>query len=148
MFHHHVSELLYFSKQARPDIQTSVSYLCTIIYNPDIDDMKKIIRTMKYLRLTQWIPLTLELYDLLILKQWVDTSYAIQNDFLIHTGSTLSLGKGSPYLKSSKRKLNTKSYTEAKLDGLDDMTTMILRTRYFMEAQGYHMTDNIVIQDN
>ena len=49
MFHHYVAKLLYLSKQARRDIQNAVSYICTRVHNPDIDDMKKLIRKMKYL---------------------------------------------------------------------------------------------------
>ena len=36
MFHHHVAELLYLSKQEIPDIQTAVYYICTRVQNPNI----------------------------------------------------------------------------------------------------------------
>ena len=117
-------------------------------YNLYQDSGLKLIRTMEYMQLKQWLPLTLESYDVLILKWLVDASYAMHNDFLSHTGATLSLGKGYPYSKSSKQKLNTKSYTEADLVGLGDMMTMIICTIYFMEDQRYHISDNIVNQDN
>jgi hypothetical protein len=48
-----------------------------------------------------------------------------------HTGGTLSLGKGSVYLTSTKQKLNTKSSTEAELVGVDDVMPLILWTQYF-----------------
>ena len=148
MFHHHVAKLIYLSKQSRPDIQTAVSYLYTRIHNSDIDDMKKLIWKIKYLQLTQWLTLTLESDDVLILKWWVGASYDMHNYFRIQNGSTVSLGKGFPYSKSSKQKPNRKISTEDEIVGIDYINPKILWTRYFMEAQGYHKMDNIVNQDN
>ena len=143
IFHHFVSKLLYLSNRKRPEIKTSMSYLCTRVHNLDIDDTKKVIRIIRYLRVTQWPPLTLESDDGLIFKWWVYVPYAMHNDYQRHTGATLSLGKYYPYSKSSKQKLNTKRSTEDEIVGIDDMMLMIIWTRYFMEAQGYHITDNI-----
>ena len=106
--------------------------------------MGKLIQTMKYIGLTQWIPLKLELYDILILKWYVDASYVMHNGFLSHTGDTLFLGKGYPYSKLINQKLNKNSATEDELIGLENMMPMIIWTRYFMNAQVYHITDNIV----
>ena len=60
----------------------------------------------------------------------------------------MSLGKGSIYSSSTRQKLNTKSSTEAELVGVSDAMSQILWTRYFMEAQGYAIDENIVGQDN
>ena len=49
---------------------------------------------------------------------------------------------------SRKQKLNTQSSTEAELVGADDLSTMILWTKLFMEAQGYEIKKNILYQDN
>ena len=49
---------------------------------------------------------------------------------------------------SIKQKLNTKSSTEAELVGVVDITPHILWTSYFLDAQGYHVQDTIVYQDN
>ena len=38
IFNHFVAQLLYLSKRARPDIQLSVSFLCTRVRGPDTDD--------------------------------------------------------------------------------------------------------------
>ena len=103
---------------------------------------------MKYLRLTPLIPLTLESDDVLGLKWWVDESYYMHIYYWSHTGDTSSLVKGYPYSKLSKQNMNTKSSTKAELVGIDDMMPMIQWVRYFMGYQGYHITDNIVYQDN
>ena len=60
----------------------------------------------------------------------------------------MTLGKGFPITKSSKQKLNTRSSTESELVGADDAAQMILWTKFFMEAQGYPVTENILMQDN
>ena len=65
-----------------------------------------------------------------------------------HTGALMSLGKGATYATSTRQKLNTRSSTEAELVGVDDVMALVMWTRYFLEAQGYTIGDNIVYQDN
>ena len=107
LFHNLVSKLPYLSKKASPDIQTSVSFLCTLLREPDKDDWKKLQRTIRYLESTTWLPLTLEADGTIIIKWWIDTSYGLHKDCRGHKGGTISLGKGHPYSTPSKHKLNT-----------------------------------------
>jgi hypothetical protein len=65
-----------------------------------------------------------------------------------HTGGGLTMGIGYPIVSSTKQKLNTRSSTESKLVGVDDMMPSILWTRYFLKSQGYQVNDNIIFQDN
>jgi hypothetical protein len=69
LFHHMVAQLLFLCKQARPDIQTAVSFLCTQVQKPDTDDYKKLTRVIKYLRGSMSLPLTLEASDTKMM-QW------------------------------------------------------------------------------
>jgi hypothetical protein len=94
------------------------------------------------------MPLTLEAGNMSILKWWVDASYASHPAMKSHTGGMLSLGKGAVYGASTKQKLNTKSSTKAELVSVNDLIPQILWTRYFLEAQGYAVTDLIINQDN
>jgi hypothetical protein len=82
------------------------------------------------------------------IKWWVDASYAVHPDMRSHTGGTMSLGKGSAISSSTRQKLNTRSSTEAELVGVNDIMSMILWTRNFLESQGYEVKDNVVYQDN
>ena len=41
-----------------------------------------------------------------------------------------------------------RSSTKSELVGVDDCMLAICWTRYFLEAQGYGITENIVYQDN
>ena len=147
-FHHNTAKLLFLSKRARPDIQTAVAFLTTRVKSPDIDDLKKLSRVMRYLRGTVDLTLLLEADDLTVVKWWVDGSYAVHPDMKSHTGGTMSLGKSSLYSASTRQKLNTKSSTEAELVGVADIMPQILWTKYFLESQGYETTPSIIYQDN
>ena len=47
-----------------------------------------------------------------------------------------------------RHKLNTGSSTEAELVGIDDALKSIMWGLYFIKAQGYEVTNNILIQDD
>ena len=148
LFHHYTAKLLFLCKRARPDIQPAVAFLCTRVQGPDTDDYKKLARVMKYLRSTLTMPLTLESDGSNIVKWWADASYGVHPDLKSHTGGALSLGKGVIYGTSRRQRINTNSSTEAELVGLSDVMPQILWTRYFLEAQGFTVSDCIVYQDN
>jgi hypothetical protein len=148
MFHSTTVKLPFLCKRARPDIQTPISFLCTRVAKPDVDDYKKLRRVVGYLRGSKKMCLTLEADDLQVIKWWIDASFAVHNDMRSHTGGTMSMGKGSVYSASLTQKLTTKSSTEPELVGVDDIMPMVLWTRQFMEGQGYTIKDNIVYQDN
>jgi hypothetical protein len=84
------------------------------------------------------------------IKWYVDASFAVHPDFKSHTGATMKFGdrEGAPQSISRKQNLNTKSSTESKLDGADDVSVMILWTKLFLEEQGYEIENNILYQDN
>ena len=70
-------------------------------------------------------------------------------DFRSHTGAVMKLGNdGAAISSSSKQKLNTRSSCEAELVGADDISTKILWTKLFLEAQGFEVKTNILYQDN
>ena len=139
LFHHLVAKLLYFGKRTRLDLLTTVSFLCIRIQSPDVDDFKKLGWCLRYLRDSRHLSVTLEADAMNVIQWWVDASFATHPNCRSHTGATLSFGKGSVYLMSSKQKLNTRSSTEAELVGINDVLSMILWTQLFLEAQGYKL---------
>eukprot|EP00957_Ditylum_brightwellii_P019655 1482723-Ditylum_brightwellii.AAC.2 len=48
-FHHVVAKLILLCKRARPDLQTSVAFLSTRKKFPNINNWKRLRRTMRYL---------------------------------------------------------------------------------------------------
>jgi hypothetical protein len=125
-FHRLTAQLLYLSKQARPDLQTAVSFLTTQVQKPDEEDFRKLGRCVRYLKRTAHYPLTLEADSISSIKWWVDASYAVHPDMRSHTGGTMSMGKGSVYSSPIRQKINTRSSTEAELVGVNDMMGTIL----------------------
>jgi hypothetical protein len=101
-FHHNVAKLLFLCKQARHDMQIAIAFLCTRVKAPDIDDYKKLTRTVRFLRGIVEDPLTLEADNVSLIKWWIDASYAIHPDMKSHNGGTMTLGKGSPYSACNK----------------------------------------------
>jgi hypothetical protein len=148
MFHSIVAKTLFATKRARPDTGTSISFLTTRVREPDTDDWSKMVHLMKYIRGTKDMPLILSANGSGILKWWVDGSFAVHPNMRGHTGGGLSMGRGFPITSSSKQKLNTRSSTESELVAVDDCMPAILWTRYFLEAQGYGVRENIIFQDN
>jgi hypothetical protein len=67
------------------------------VKGPDVDDQKKLCRCIQYLQGSLDVVLTLEANDLHVVKWWVDASFAVHSDMQIHTGATMSMGKGSVY---------------------------------------------------
>jgi len=148
VFRTFVAKALFACKRARPDIHTAVALLCTRVKNPNLEDWKKLIRLLKYCNGTRQDKLTLSADNLHVIKWSVDSSFAVHPDFKSHTGGCMSLGTGAPITTSRKQKLNTRSSTESELVSVDDMSVMILWTKLFMEAQGYEIIKNILLQDN
>ena len=147
-FHTLTAKLLFVSMRARPDILTAVSFLCTRVSKPDVDDRYKLRRVLQYLRSTPDLHLTLECSNLADLCWHVDASYAVHPDLKSHSGGVFIMGKGAVISGSSKQKINTKSSTEAELVGVDDFMGRVLSTRYFIEAQGYNVGPTTIYQDN
>ena len=55
----------------------------------------------------------------------IDISFAVYTDMKSHSGYCLSLRIGSPISESSTQKVNTRSSTESKLVGVDDMIRFV-----------------------
>jgi hypothetical protein len=138
LFHTHTAKTLFICKRARPDLQTTVSFLCKRVKDCWEDDYKKLKRMLQFARATK------EDY----LRWWVDAACAVHPDMKSHTGGALSLGTGVIHGMSKGQKLNTKSSAEAEIVGADDVMPQMLWTLYFLEAQGYKIDDNLLCQDN
>jgi len=79
-FHHVTTQLLYLCKQAQPDIQMAVAYLCTHVSCPDLDDWKKLGQCIWYLCGSADLPLTLKIDNTGTMRWWNDASFAVHQD--------------------------------------------------------------------
>ena len=90
------------------------------VREPDMDDWKKLVHLMKYIRGTRALALILSADGSGILKWFVDASFAVRPNMRGHSGGGLTLGRGFPNVSSTKQKLNTRSSTETEVVGADD----------------------------
>ncbi len=136
-FHNIVAKALYVAKRARPDIAVAISFLTTRVRNPDVQDWAKLRHLIEYLRNTTEMPLTLGATSEGVMHWYMDAAFAVHPNMRGHSGGALTLGIGFPMSSSSKQKLNTQSSTESELVGVDDLMSLILWSRNFLQAQGY-----------
>ena len=136
------------AREPDPTSTPAIAVLCTWVKQPNLHDWKKLKRLMLFLNGTKDDKLILSADDLHVIKWFADCSFAVHPDFKSHTGGNMTFGQGSPINKSAKQKLNTRSSTEGELVAANDMATMILWTKLFMEAQGYEIRKHILFQDN
>ena len=121
----------YLAKRARPDILLSVVFLITRVSTPDIDDLNKLLRVVKYINATKDIRICIQPDEggITSIRAYVDASFAVRQEFRSHTGIVLTFGGGGIYFRSTKQRLNTTSRTEA--------MPCIIHVREFLIHQGY-----------
>ena len=90
----------------------------------------------------------IEMDDKCVMQWWVDASFAVHQDMRSHSGAVFMMGKGAIVALSTKQKINTDSSTVAELVGVHDALPLIMWSRYFMQAQGHKIVDNVIYQDN
>ena len=143
-----VAKLIFLCKQACLEILTGVAFLTTRVRETDKDYDKKSGLILIYISSTRDIVLTLESDSTVTVKWWVEAAFAVNHDMKSHTSGMMTTGRGALYYASNTHKLNTKSSTEAELVGVDNIMPQILWMRYFLEAQGMKVSENVVYQDN
>ena len=148
IFHHYVAKLLYLAKRVRHDIGLAVAFLTTRIREPDIDDWKKLTRTIRYLQGTSNMKLTLEASQIPVSKWWIDASHAVHSTCRSHMGAAVTIGKGAIMSYSRKQRINTRSSTVSELVAVDDIFPHVLWTRIFLSSQDYQTCASIAYQDN
>jgi hypothetical protein len=104
-FHTYIAKALFLCKHARPDLQTTVAFLCTRVKSCNEDDYKKLTRMLQFIRATKDDFLTLSANSLHNVRWWVaDASYVVHPDMKSHTGGAMSLGTGVIYGTSKRQK--------------------------------------------
>jgi hypothetical protein len=83
IYPHLTAKLLYLSKHTRPDILTSVSFLCTRVQTPDDDNWKKLGQCLTYLKNTRQDKYMLAVDDSWTIRWWVDASYVVHPDMKV-----------------------------------------------------------------
>jgi hypothetical protein len=76
-YHTVTAKLLYLAKRARPDILTVVSFLCTRVTGPTIEDVKKLYNLLGYLHATKEKVLVLKKRKDTQLEMYVDAAFGL-----------------------------------------------------------------------
>ncbi len=140
-----MAKALYVSKCAKPDISTAIAFLTTRVRAPDIDDWRKLSHLVEYLWVNRLRPLIMSPDGIGVLMWYVNASFAVYPNMRSRTGGGLTMGQGFPIVSSTKQKLNTQSSTESELVGVDDMMPIVVWSWYFLMAQGYGVTQSLLL---
>ena len=143
-----VAQLLYLSKSARPDIQLTVSFLCTRVRGDNTDDYKNLARATKYIQGTIGLLIITSINKSVNIKLYVDAEFAVQKDTRSHTGGLIAMGIVGAYVQSRKQNLNITGSTKSEIVGIDDVLNQVIWTRYLLKDQVYNIHNNIIYQDN
>ena len=151
-FHRATAQCLYLATHVRPDILVAVSFLTTRVQAPTQQDLKKLIRLLRYLNHTQDLGLVLggDSEGNFHLAAYVDASFGVHADGKSHTGMFITLGRGLILAKSVKQKIVTKSSCEAELVGLSDISSLLAWQQEWMSVMGYseQAYSGVLYEDN
>ena len=147
VFHTFGAKASFVAKRGGPDVQVPIAFLCTRVRKSTEEDWNRLLRLMKFLKVTQDDALTLKADDTSIVKWCTDASFAAHPDMKSHTGITMTLGEGAIASSSKKQKMNMRSSAEAELVTADKALTQIIWTQNFSSEQGY-TTKAKLFQDN
>ena len=88
IFHSITNKLLFTEKRSRPDIETTISFLCRRVTKSDEDDWKKLKRLLAYLKGTidDYRIMGIDLIEETKIRSWIDASYTVHEDMKSHTG--------------------------------------------------------------
>ena len=124
-FQNLVAKTVYATKRAIPDTCRGIEFLIISVQAPNKEDFSKLVHLIQYLRVTNNIQLTLSGNRSIIIKWWVDASFAVHPNMRGHSVGGLSLGRGVPIVGSIKHKINTKSSTEIEIVVVEDFMPAI-----------------------
>ena len=147
-FHRAVAQLLYLATRVRPDILLPITFLCSRVANPTVEDLDKLCRVMKHLNGASELGLKLGKCGKDIgVTVYADASYAAHPDCKSHGGIVVYNNRGPVYVKCAKQKLVSKSSTEAELITLSDAVSLAAYNINFLKGQGYDVCADLK-QDN
>jgi hypothetical protein len=108
----------------------------------------KLVKMMRYLKLTVKDVLMLRADELSTIKWYTDASFAVHLDFRSHTGAVMTMGQGAIMSISRKQGMNMQSSTEAEVVAADEVVSSMIWTNLFLEEQGYPVKEYVLFQDN
>ena len=147
-FHSIMMKLMCASYHRRKDMQLVATFLAGRVNCCAMEDYGKLRRLICYIIGAMDLLLYLGMDDCGKMINFIDASFACRDDFKSQTGGCSTFGTGMFSSDSKKQKINTKSSTEAEVVGLADRLPRVVHHQLFMDAQGYTLYSNVLLQDN
>ena len=91
------------TKRSHTYIQLEVSFLCTIVRNPDNDYYKNMSRVMKYIQVTIGLLFILSIDKFGNIMWYVDAAFTVHKDMRIHNGGFITMVTGGSYVQYIKK---------------------------------------------
>ena len=136
-FHLGTQKPLYVIKRARPDIDTTVAYLCNLVTKKNNHNWWKLKRVLKWLKQTINDKKIMGKGKTGINEKWIVNSYANHLDMKDQSWGRILMGHGTLKKKLMKQKLNAKSSTETEVISISDILLHNLWLVNLLNAQGY-----------
>ena len=149
-FHTFTAKCLYLAKRSRPEILTTVAFLCTRVTKSNLDDIKKLERLLSYLSGSRERGITLKPgVKGMQVRIFIDAAYGVHTDCKSSSGGVTVLGDAGPIsATSNKQSIVTKSSSEAELVASSDLMNGPFHVRRLLVAQGYEPGPIVLYQDN
>lgn len=146
--HSLTAKILFVANRGRPDLITFVAFMTKKVLHPTLEDGRKLLRAIYYMRNTVGLDLRLGFKGAPQVSVYIDASFAVHDDYKSHSGTLVTLGTGAYYTKSTTQKLNTTSSCEAELVALAKGMQQALWSRAILSEMGYPANPILVYQDN
>ena len=149
LFHKSVAQLLYLCKRSRIDIALAVHFLCTRVKEPTVDDKKKLLNVLGYLKSTINMPRIIRRDDTFPkISSFIDAAFAAHSDGKGHSGGVVLLGDTVVDVVTRKPKRASSDSTEAEFIAISDLSSDVTLTNEWMQSQGYTASTPMIFHDN
>ena len=144
----HCGPTFFTTLWARKDIDTTISFLTTMVHELDEDNWGGLRQLLQYIRGKVYRPLILRDVSLNIIIWCLDVPYVVHGYMRDHTGGTISFVKWPVRIMLNKHKINMRISTESEFVVSDYLLPRFLWTQYFVELKGLKFEYSIVYQEN
>jgi virulence-associated protein VapD len=146
-----IGGLIYVLKN-RSDVRKEVIFLATKTANPNMGDLIKCIRVLKYLNTTRTLGPTYYTDEGVVLYGCVDAAYGVHADGRSQTGYFISIGRYSAPIccyTSAQNACISLSSMEAEYVALSELGKKIIHFRHILDELGFKQTQpTIIFEDN
>jgi hypothetical protein len=145
-----IGGLIYVLK-TRPDVRKEVIYLATKTANPNMGDLIKCIRVLKYLNTTKKLGPTFYTDEGVVLYGCVGAAYGVHIDGRSQTGYYISIGRYSAPIccyTSAQNACVSQSSMEAEYVALSELGKKIIHFRNILSELGFPQTKPTTIYED